>query len=144
MPTRELIATIRRQFVLDWRGIHGAPHWARVRENGLRLAEATGARIQVVELFAFLHDSRRENDGHDPDHGARAASFARSLVGHAIELDRADVELLATACEGHSDGHTRPTSPSAPAGTPTGWTSAASASGRGRSGCAPTQRAIPG
>jgi len=107
MPTRELIATIRRQFVLDWRGIHGAPHGARVRENGLRLAEATGARIQVVELFAFLHDSRRENDGHDPDHGARAASFARSLVGHAIELDHADVELLATACEGHSDGHTR-------------------------------------
>jgi hypothetical protein len=29
---------IRNQFALNWRGLHGAPHWARVRQNGLRLA----------------------------------------------------------------------------------------------------------
>jgi len=41
--TNALIETLKQQFALDWTGIHGAPHWARVRENGLRLASATGA-----------------------------------------------------------------------------------------------------
>jgi hypothetical protein len=53
----------------------------------------------VVELFAFLHDSRRLSDGHDPDHGARAAEFARTLAGSAFELEAADLELLATGNE---------------------------------------------
>jgi hypothetical protein len=34
-----------------------------VRENGLRLASRTRARTDVVELFAYLHDSRRANEG---------------------------------------------------------------------------------
>lgn len=104
MIDQELVRLIRRQFALEWTGIHGAPHWTRVRENGLRLAEATGAKPNVVELFAFLHDSRRLNDGYDPEHGLRAAVFARTLAGSAFELEAADLELLATACEGHSDG----------------------------------------
>jgi len=28
---REVIWVVRRQFRLDWQGIHGVPHWARVR-----------------------------------------------------------------------------------------------------------------
>lgn len=99
-----LARIIRDQFALEWSGIHGASHWARVRENGLRLAELTGARPRVVELFAFLHDSRRMNDGHDPEHGARAALFAQSLAGSAFELAAPDLELLVVACRGHSDG----------------------------------------
>jgi uncharacterized protein len=106
MLDQELVRIIRRQFALEWTGIHGAPHWARVRENGLRLAESTGANTKVVELFAFLHDSRRLNDDHDPEHGARAAVFAQSLAGVAFELVSEDLELLVTACHGHSDGHT--------------------------------------
>jgi hypothetical protein len=43
--TRELIRVIRNQFALSWRGLHGAPHWARVRQNGLRLAALTGANM---------------------------------------------------------------------------------------------------
>jgi uncharacterized protein len=57
MLTRPLIAHLRKHFSLDWQGIHGAPHWARVRANGLRLAGITGAHQAVVELFAFLHDA---------------------------------------------------------------------------------------
>ena len=34
----EVIRTVRRQFRLDWRGIHGVPHWARVRWNWLAMA----------------------------------------------------------------------------------------------------------
>jgi uncharacterized protein len=76
---RDLIKVIRQQFPLAWNGLHGAPHWARVRENGLRLAPLTGANPKVVELFAFLHDSRRGNNDDDPGHGPRAALFAETL-----------------------------------------------------------------
>jgi uncharacterized protein len=104
MLEQELIRVLRNQFALDLRGIHGVPHWSRVRDNGLRLAELTGAKPRVVELFAFLHDSRRLNDGHDPGHGRRAAQLARDLAGSAFEVDAPELELLATACRGHSDG----------------------------------------
>lgn len=104
MVDRELIRVVRGQFALEWDGPHGAPHWSRVRENGLRLAEVTGANVRVVELFAFLHDARRLNDGHDPGHGPRAARFARSLAGSVFELPAGDLDLLVTACHGHSDG----------------------------------------
>lgn len=100
----DLIRHVREQFALDWDGIHGFSHWSRVHENGLRLAESTGANLRVVELFAFLHDSRRLNDGHDPLHGPRAAEFARLLAGNAFQIDAADLDLLVTACHGHSDG----------------------------------------
>jgi uncharacterized protein len=101
---RELIQIIRKQFALNWKGLHGAPHWARVRENGLRLAETTGAKTEVVELFAFLHDSRRLNDDSDYEHGKRAAMFAHALAGSEFELAPSDLEDLLTACRGHSDG----------------------------------------
>lgn len=102
--TRELIALIRREFVLDWTGIHGAPHWARVRSNGLRLAEITGARTDVVELFALLHDSQRKHDGHDPEHGKRAADFAMAIRGQVFSLDDQGLTFLVHACACHSDG----------------------------------------
>jgi uncharacterized protein len=106
MIDQTLIHIIRDQFALEWDGIHGAPHWARVRENGLRLAEVTGAKRNVIELFAFLHDSRRVHDGHDPQHGQRAAVFAKKLAGTAFQLAPDDLELLTTACSNHSDGLT--------------------------------------
>jgi uncharacterized protein len=101
---RALLRLVRSQFQLDWYGIHGAPHWARVRLNGLRLARANGARPDVVELFAFLHDSRRFNEGSDRGHGERAADFAMQLNGEILQLDRAGLEMLAYAVRHHSDG----------------------------------------
>lgn len=101
---KRLFDAIRAGYALDWDGIHGASHWARVRENGLRLAEATGARTDVVELFAFLHDARRVNDAIDFAHGARGAALARALRGDAFELDDAGMDLLLEACTCHTDG----------------------------------------
>lgn len=95
---------VRKQFRIDYRGDHGAAHWGRVRENGLRLAKLTGARVHVVELFALLHDSQRENEGRDPEHGWRAARFAQSLAGDVFAIGRSDLDLLMEACEGHSEG----------------------------------------
>ena len=107
--TPELVAIIRRQFTLDWRGIHGAGHWSRVRTIGLRLAASTGANAAVVEYFSLLHDSRRQNDGYDHGHGLRAAEYATELrsteVREAwIRLGDADFERLTLALGGHSDG----------------------------------------
>ena len=78
-----------------------------MRENGLTLASATGAKPHVVELFAFIHDSRRLNDYRDPRHGARAAEFAGELRRRGLfTLDDADFGLLTMACTYHSDGLT--------------------------------------
>ncbi len=101
-----LLTRLRQDFRLDWHGIHGVSHWARVRLNGVLLAQRTGARTDVVELFAFLHDSQRRHDGRDPDHGKRAATYVRALQGEVIDLDREGLEMLTYACAKHSDGHT--------------------------------------
>jgi uncharacterized protein len=100
-----LLVRLRAGFPLDWRGIHGAPHWARVQANGLRLAERTGASRRVVTLFAFLHDARRENDGRDPRHGTRAAALLEQLrADGVVALSDEEAALLAYACRHHSDG----------------------------------------
>lgn len=105
MNRPELVRFLRQHFALDWRGIHGAPHWARVRRNGLRLARVTGANVRVVEAFALLHDSCRLNDDDDPAHGQRSAALARSLNDRYLALEVAELKLLTAACEGHSAGH---------------------------------------
>ena len=107
MIASNLISAIRNGYQLDWHGIHGFAHWARVRDIGLRLSEETGANTRVVELFAFLHlhDSCRINVNHDPQHGNRAASFAESLRGEAIHLADEEFELLTYACQHHTFGH---------------------------------------
>jgi uncharacterized protein len=77
-----------------------------VLENGLRLAEETGADIAVVQLFAVLHDSQRQNEGSDPNHGPRAAEFALTLRGGLIELPDREFRLLQHACAGHTHERT--------------------------------------
>lgn len=86
-------------------GDHGVVHWARVLENGLRVAEATGADREVVALFALFHDSRRVNEVRDHGHGLRGGEFAHSLRGRLVHLDDARFDLLFEACRLHTDGH---------------------------------------
>jgi uncharacterized protein len=95
---------LRAHFALDWRGIHGAPHWARVRHNGLELSSRTGANTRVVEAFAFLHDSCRRSDGGDPEHGYRAGELATRINDEFLRLDTEELALLVYACQGHSSG----------------------------------------
>ena len=40
-----VIHAVLDEYVLPWHGDHGVAHWARVLENGLRLAEETGADL---------------------------------------------------------------------------------------------------
>ncbi len=99
-----LLHTIRAQYALPWLGLHGLPHWARVRETGLRLAPLTGATPAIVELFAVFHDACRRNEEVDPGHGQRGAHFAARLRGSVLQLTDRDFALLSTACADHTKG----------------------------------------
>jgi uncharacterized protein len=79
-----LVNAVRHTFRMEWQGIHGAGHWARVRWRGLAIATSSGADARVVEYFAFLHDVGRACDGEDRDHGLRFARFARDIRSHVI------------------------------------------------------------
>ena len=103
-----VLHAILEEYVLPWEGDHGIAHWARVLENGLRLAEETGADIEVIQLFAVLHDSRRINEGDDPDHGPRAAEFASTLRGRLFDLPEREFQILHRACSGHTHERTHP------------------------------------
>jgi uncharacterized protein len=101
-----LVHAILEDYALRWDGTHGVGHWARVLEDGLRLAEATGAKVEVVQLFAVFHDSRRATDGVDDDHGCRGADLSAELRGKLFNLPDADFGLLYEACARHTDGLT--------------------------------------
>ncbi len=103
--TNRLIDFARKEFFLDWEGIHGAPYWSRMRHNGLRLAAHSGADTRVVEYFALIHDLVPRNDNHDTEHGCRAALIAEKIAGDLIEVTDGELALLTEACSFHSDGH---------------------------------------
>jgi uncharacterized protein len=104
--TPALVAALRATYALSWSGIHGARHWLRVRENGLRLTPLTGADPVVVELFAVIHDIKRQNDGYDPRHGARAAKWVQA-TRPLLPIDAGRLEVLMYACEAHTRGLTQ-------------------------------------
>ncbi len=99
-----LVHAIMKEYALPVLGTHGLAHWARVLENGLRLAEHTGADRQIVALFAVFHDSRRQNESTDPGHGARGGELATQLRDAHLDLRDRDFELLVSACAHHTDG----------------------------------------
>ena len=101
-----LLQEILRGYVLPLHGYHGVVHWARVLENGIRVASANGGDAEVVRLFALFHDSRRVNEDVDYGHGTRGGDLARALRGSLVHLDDARFDLLYEACALHTDGHT--------------------------------------
>lgn len=91
---------------LGHEGFHRREHWLRVLQNGREIATATDANLKVVELFAVIHDSKRENEGYDPDHGALAAAYAKALQGEWFDVTASELNLLCEACRYHSEGFT--------------------------------------
>jgi len=57
-----------------------------------------------VLLFAILHDCRRENDGRDPEHGARAAALAEQIGHEPLGLSVDELTALAHAMREHDRG----------------------------------------
>lgn len=92
-------------FRLRHDGDHGLFHWARVVENGRRLANRLGLSSKLTDLFGILHDSKRSNEYVDRDHGKRSANFVRHLaVTGAIDLCETEIVELEFACRFHSTG----------------------------------------
>lgn len=106
IPLKPIIHRILKDYALPCHGIHGVGHWARVLENGLRLAKETKANVEIVQLFAIFHDSCRVNEGSDFSHGRRGAELAAELRGHLFDLGDTEFRLLYEACAGHTDGLT--------------------------------------
>jgi len=104
--SKDLVRAIKDQFQINWQGIHGLSHLSRVWENGIHLAEATGANKKVVQLFAVFHDSRRLNENSDPEHGPRGAQLAESWRGKYYDLSDEEFDLLFTACSLHTMART--------------------------------------
>lgn len=102
MRLEPIIEAILAQYRLDPNGLHGLPHWGRVLENGLRLAEVTGADTAVTTLFSVFHDACREDEWKDKNHGARGAALAAMLRGKVFSCSDAQMELLVRACVGHT------------------------------------------
>jgi uncharacterized protein len=106
LDLKPIIETILEDYALPLDGHHGVSHWARVLENGLRLADETKANIEVVQLFAIFHDSRRINEGFDDGHGKRGADLAAELRDKYFSLSDQEFNLLYAACADHTEGKT--------------------------------------
>lgn len=94
-----LVEKVMKRYKLDPHGIHGPWHWARVLDNGLRIAALNGADIKIIAHFALLHDCCRRRDNFDPGHGGRAALFSNSLDMDLTYLQRV---TLCRALSGHT------------------------------------------
>ena len=83
--------------------VHGLAHWRQVEFNGLLLAKRTGADITVVRLFALFHDSKREDDGYDGEHGKRGAEFAKKCFEEKLlDITQEQFDKLYHACAFHT------------------------------------------
>jgi len=99
----ELLQLLESEALLFHSPVHGLKHWRTVARNGLYLAQHSDADVDVVKHFAFFHDSKRENEHEDPEHGPRAALFLND-IRDMLPLDDLQFQLLKRACSGHTHG----------------------------------------
>lgn len=100
-----LAKAIQDQYLLDLDGIHGLRHWIRVWNIGEELSRSTGAKIEVVRYFSFLHDVCREDDGLDLFHGVRSANLIKKVLQpEFLHLPENDLHLLEFAVQRHTFG----------------------------------------
>jgi uncharacterized protein len=82
-------------------GIHGLAHTARVLVWANLLAEALGADVEVVRWAAAVHDVGRVDDGRDPEHGERSATWWLNAGAVAPALGEAQRQAVASAVRWH-------------------------------------------
>lgn len=101
MSVAKLLTQIKNDSDIWLSPIHGINHWDRVLDNALKVGETNGADLKVIEYFAYLHDCCRLNEGHDPEHGPRAAAYAKNHRG-IFELSDQQFKVLTAAVSGHT------------------------------------------
>ena len=85
--------------------MHGISHWERVDRNGQMLA-TPDCDVTVIRLFAYLHDSCRQDDGYDEQHGSRAAEMIEKLRDNLLnDLSDEQFAMLQQACRLHTTTH---------------------------------------
>lgn len=98
-----LLNKVISEFKLDINGDHGLKHWEQVYKNTMILSQHYNVKSEVFELFALLHDSKRENEYEDIKHGPRAALFIKELLNDKIIiLTKEDKDRLIFACSNHT------------------------------------------
>lgn len=100
---KKLVEKVVSEAKLFNSSIHGVSHWQTVERNGVYLCSFNSADIDVVRLFALFHDSKRENDHRDLDHGPRAEMYLREIQS-LVPLKLNQFENLCTACRTHTIG----------------------------------------
>jgi len=99
----ELIELLKIESPLFNSMVHGVGHWQVVERNGHHLSQFNNADKEVISYFAYLHDCMRENEGEDPEHGLRGATFAEEHRD-SILLNDHQFSLLIDACKNHTYG----------------------------------------
>lgn len=98
-----LLKEIIDNFKLNIDGDHGLNHWTRVYKNTQLLSTYYNINSDVFELFAILHDSKREDEFEDINHGKRAAKYIKQLIiDNKINLNYEDQRRLIYACSNHT------------------------------------------
>ena len=98
---------IAEQYRLNPAHTHGLSHWARVLENGLKLAEKEDGDTTVISLFAIFHDACRHNQTLDHRHGVRGAKLAEKILAVNPLVSSDQLHLLTEACRDHTKGKTQ-------------------------------------
>jgi uncharacterized protein len=104
-----LTALVEAALPRAWRrdsALHGEAHWRCVAATGHALGtDHDRVDPSLVFCFGLLHDTRRENEAYDPEHGHRAAAFADELRAEgALALDERRFAALVEALRLHADG----------------------------------------
>jgi uncharacterized protein len=106
-----LVAEVHARSRLHRSRDHGDHHWRLVAWTGAELYEEMGAGDPLVFLlFGLFHDSQRENEYTDPEHGKRGGKLAGDLLA-SRGLDASVVGVVTKACAIHTE--------SGPVGDPT-------------------------
>lgn len=105
LDLESLLRQVRAQATSLTSRLHGENHWLRVTKVGLELARhVPDCDLTVIFLFGLLHDTQRLRDGHDPEHGERAAHFVQRMNDQFFSLSDDQLKMLAYACQYHEKG----------------------------------------
>jgi len=80
---------------------HGWPHVDRVRRLALRIGQAEGVDLLLVEIAALIHDVGRTVPGPGAEHGRRSAELAVPLLAE-LPLTQQEREQVAYAARWHN------------------------------------------
>ena len=98
-----ILHTVLEDYTLPWNGFHGVAHWARVLENGLRLAEEIGCRHRGGP--ALCRAARLPAVQRAPRPGARPARCGARAVASGRRISSSPISTSG-CCIAPALGHT--------------------------------------